>query len=100
MPTGPNLEGLTRFKNGTVLLIGIERPAQSSARIDTRGRAQSRVAPYVAMKACGVWHLAGDGRVPQGGVSCRSLQNWLSGRRVEWISMSTGTALLWPSEGE
>jgi len=94
----PKLSGLTVLPSNTILVIGIRRPAGDAARMDTRGRAQSLITRYVAHKAGGLWYVAGEGKVPQGGVAWRGLASWLSGREIEYIDMSEAATRIWPSE--
>lgn len=87
-----------RLPNGTVLLLGISyRDALEPSLDATRGMTPAKVYTYALLKAGGLWHASGTGRVPQG-ASWGAVERWLAvpGRHVEWIEVVTERRRIYP----
>ena len=83
--------------NGTVLLFGIEYSELVENADETRGRTMPKIWTYAMLKAGGLWHVTGVGKVPQA-AGWGAVQKWLSrdGRQVKWIKIVTEARQIWP----
>lgn len=85
-----------KMPTGSILVLAV-RYTDDEPTEDTRGRTNPKVYEYAFIKAAGVWHGSGSGKVPQA-AGWGAIERWLErdGRDLVRIDMVTGQTGIWP----